>query len=224
MDAGRRGASGNGTPLATRDTATGLSNLHVTGRTGSDEGRHVIPDPFTFPIWLNLALFAASGAIIWVTGTRLARYAESISDRTGLGHAVVGVFILALATSLPEIASVVTTASGGNAPLAVNNLLGGVVLQTAIRAVADRVSGREALTHFVARAVLLLEGLLVVVLLTVTLTGIGVGDVETRLGCKDRRHRERVCEDMVNTTSRWLAQVDGGDRLLTEAYDEHAVG
>lgn len=152
------------------------------GQAGDGEGRFAIPDPQTFPIWLNLVLFAASGVVIWVAGTRLAWYAESIADRTGLGQAVVGVLILAVATSLPEIASVATTAFAGNAPLAVNNLLGGIVVQTSILAIADRVGGRKALTHFVARPVLLLEGLLVVVLLTITLTGIGIGDMVTPLG------------------------------------------
>lgn len=136
----------------------------------------------TLPVWINLVLFATAAIFIWSAGTRLARYADGIAERTGLGQAFVGVAFLALATSLPDGASVISAASIGNAPLAVNNLLGGIVLQTSILAIADRVSGGRALTHFVASSVLLLEGLLVVVLLSITLTGIGVGDVRTPLG------------------------------------------
>jgi cation:H+ antiporter len=134
-------------------------------------------DPQTFPVWLNLLLFACAAAVIWMAGTRLARYADRISDRTGLGEALVGVVFLAIATSLPEIASVLTATSSGEAPLAVNNLLGSIGLQTAIVVIADRLSGGKALTHFIAQSVLLLEGLVVVILLGITLTGIGVGDL-----------------------------------------------
>lgn len=136
----------------------------------------------TFSVWINLALFATAAVVIWITGTRLARYADSIAERTGLGQAFVGVVFLALATSLPDTASVISASFVGNAPLAVNNLLGGIIIQTSILVLADRVAGERALTHFIATSVLLLEGLLVIVLLAITVTGIGVGDVRTPLG------------------------------------------
>ena len=139
-------------------------------------------DPQSLPLWLNLVLFAGAAVVIWIAGTRLATYAEQLSDRTGLGEAFVGVVFLAIATSLPEIASTVTASSGGDAPLAVNNLLGGIVLLTAILAIADHISGGKALTHFVARSVLLLEATLVVALLGITVTGIGVGDLHGPFG------------------------------------------
>lgn len=148
----------------------------------SGEGPFVFYDPQSFPIWLNLALFAVSGVAIWFAGTRLAKYADTISERTGLGQAFVGILLLAVATSLPEVASIVTTSLIGAAPLAVNNLLGAVVVQTSLLAVADRVGGRQALTHFSARAVLLLEGLLVVGLLTIALIGLSLGDVRIPIG------------------------------------------
>ena len=139
-------------------------------------------DPQSLPLWLNLVLFTGAAVVIWIAGTRLATYAEQLSGRTGLGEAFVGVVFLAIATSLPEIASTVTASSGGDAPLAVNNLLGGIVLLTAILAIADHISGGKALTHFVARSVLLLEAALVVALLGITVTGIGVGDLHGPFG------------------------------------------
>lgn len=135
-----------------------------------------------FPVWINLVLFATAAVVIWITGVRLARYADRVADRTGLGQAFVGVAFLAVATSLPDSASVISASSVGNAPLAVNNLLGGIIVQTSILVLADRVAGEKALTHFIARSVLLLQGLLVIVLLAITLTGIGVGDLHTPLG------------------------------------------
>lgn len=141
-----------------------------------------MPDPQSLPIGINAALFFVAAVLIWMAGTRLARFADSISDRTGLGEAFVGVLFLAVATSLPDSASVITSASAGDASLSVNNLLGGIALQTTILVVADYVSGGKALTHFIAQSVLLLEGLIVVILLGVTLTGIGIGDTSIGLG------------------------------------------
>ena len=90
-------------------------------------------------LWLNLAIFAASAAVVWVAGTRVAELADVIARRTGLGHAVVGLLLLAGITSLPEIAVTVTASAGGNPQLAVNNLLGSVAMQVAILAVGASV-------------------------------------------------------------------------------------
>lgn len=142
----------------------------------------MVLDIQSLPVWLNIALFLLAAAIVWAAGTRLARYADLISERTSLGRAFVGLVFLAAATSAPEIATTLTGVAIGNAPLAVNNIFGGIVLQTAILAIADRVSGSDALTHFIGKSVLLLQGLLLVVLLAVALAGSGAGDVHGPLG------------------------------------------
>lgn len=136
----------------------------------------------SFPIWLNIVLFAVAAAFVWAAGTRLARYADLISDRTALGRAFVGLVLLAAATSLPEIATTVTASAIGNTSLAVNNLFGGIVLQTAILAIADRVSGPDSLTHFIAKSALLLQGLVLIILLAITLAGVSTGGMHAPLG------------------------------------------
>ncbi len=128
------------------------------------------------PLWQNLALFLVTAAVIWVAGSRLAVYADIIAERTGLGHAFIGLVLLASATSLPEIGRTISAASFGDAPLVVDSLLGGVVFQTSILALADFVMGKDrVLTFFAPRAVLLLEGALVVALLALALAGIAAG-------------------------------------------------
>lgn len=115
--------------------------------------------------WMNAGIFAACAALVWVAGTRIADYADAIARRTGIGHAAAGLLLLAGITSLPEIAVTVTASLGGNAALAVNNLLGSVAMQVAILAVADAVIGRDALTSVIPDpAVLLQIGLNVLVL------------------------------------------------------------
>ena len=125
----------------------------------------------SFPIWINLALFAMAAAVVWFAGGQVAFIGDSIADKTGLGSAFVGVLLLAVATSSPELSTTVTAAWRDNPVLAVNNLLGGIVMQTAILAVVDAVVVRGAMTAFTPRPVLMLQGILLIVLLSLTLAG-----------------------------------------------------
>lgn len=125
----------------------------------------------------NLAVFALGAAFIWFAGTRVARYADEISRLTGLGHALLGLLLLGGVTSLPEFAVSITSAASGNAALAVNNILGGVVMQVAILAIADFAVGRAALTAVVPDPVVILQGALNVLLLSIVPIAIVVGDV-----------------------------------------------
>lgn len=101
------------------------------------------------PVWLVWLVFVGAAAAVWVAGTRVSGYADVISQRTGLGQAIVGLVLLGGITSLPEIAASSTSALAGDAPLAVNNLLGGVAMQVAILAIGDLAVGRAALTSVV---------------------------------------------------------------------------
>lgn len=125
---------------------------------------------------LNAAFFVVAAAIIGFAGTRVARYADSIQKRTGMGEAVAGMLLLGLITALPETAVTVTAAHAGNARLAVNNLLGGMALNVAILATADIAIRREALTSAVASALPLLQGALLVLMLAIVASATVVGD------------------------------------------------
>jgi cation:H+ antiporter len=109
------------------------------------------------PLWLNLAVFAASACVVWFAGTRIAGYADAIAQKTGIGHAAVGLLLLAGVTSLPEVAVTLTASIGGNAQLAVNNLLGSIAMQVAILAVADAVIGKDALTSVIPDPIVMLQ-------------------------------------------------------------------
>lgn len=130
----------------------------------------------SFSMWVNLAIFAAAGVVVWLAGTRLSGYAEEISDRTGVGAAFIGALMLGGITSLPEVATTVTASLIGNAPLAVNNLFGGVAMQVAILAVADAVVKRSPLSVATAQPVVLLQGTLLVLVLGVAVAGIALGE------------------------------------------------
>jgi cation:H+ antiporter len=70
-------------------------------------------------------IFAASAAVVWIAGTRLARYAKAISERSGAGQGFIGTVLLGVVASFPEMTMAATAALIGNAPLAINLLLGG---------------------------------------------------------------------------------------------------
>lgn len=136
-----------------------------------------MPSFADFPIWLNVLAFAISAGAVWLAGTRLSRYVDAISRHTGLGQAVLGVLLLGGITSLPEIAVAGSASLGGNAPLAVNNLLGGFAMQVAVLAVADLAIRRNTLTYAVPDPIVLLQGVLGILLTAVVCVGIAVGDV-----------------------------------------------
>ena len=94
-------------------------------------------------IWAQLALCA--GAIA-VAGSLLSRYADVIADKTGWSGAWVGLVLLATVTSLPELATGISSVTLADAPdVAVGNMLGACVLNLSYVAVLDVLKRDEPL-------------------------------------------------------------------------------
>jgi cation:H+ antiporter len=129
-----------------------------------------------FPLWANLMIFGGAAIFVWVAGTRLASCADVLAARTGMSQAFVGMIMLGVATSLPEIATTVTAARIGNARLVSGNLFGGVAAQVAILAIVDLVVVRGALTYFTPNPILLVQGMMLLLLLALALAGAVVGE------------------------------------------------
>ncbi len=123
-------------------------------------------DLAAYPPALNALLFAAAAGGVWSAGTRLASYADEISDRKKLGQALMGLVFLAGATELPEVVTTVTAAIAGEARLLLNNMFGGVTMQTAVLSVADAFAGTAAITFYPRKPTPILEAALLIVLLT----------------------------------------------------------
>jgi cation:H+ antiporter len=94
--------------------------------------------------WLNmpaallLALqFVASAAAVVVAGSYLARYADAIGDRTGIGGLWIGTVLLAAATSLPELGTDVFAVRLGATDLALGDLFGSSMANMLILALLD---------------------------------------------------------------------------------------
>ncbi len=120
-------------------------------------------------LWIIIAGFAASAAVIGVAGTMLAARADVLADRIGWGEALVGAVLLGGSTSLPGILTSVVAAAQGYPSLSIANAVGGIAVQTAFLAVADFFYRRVNLEHAAASATNLSQGSLLVALLAVPL-------------------------------------------------------
>ncbi|MGD9511447.1 MAG: sodium:calcium antiporter [Geminicoccaceae bacterium] len=129
-----------------------------------------------YSIWVNVALFAAGGAIVWAAGTRMVGLVDRLAGRTGMGQGFAGMLLLGGIVSLTEISTVSTAAFTDSPLLALNNLLGSESINLFLLAAVDPLSGREALTSFIAKPAMLLQGTVGVVLLALAAVAIAVGD------------------------------------------------
>jgi cation:H+ antiporter len=129
-----------------------------------------------FSIWASIAVFGVSAIIVWTAGTRLVRFVDRLSRKTGMGQGFAGMLLLGGIVSLTEISTVTTAAFTGSPLLALNNLLGSESINLFLLAAVDPLSGREALTSFIAKPVMLLQGTLGIILLTVVAAALVTGD------------------------------------------------
>ncbi|MGJ8623072.1 MAG: sodium:calcium antiporter [Yoonia sp.] len=116
----------------------------------------------------SILLFALCAVVVWFAGARLAYLADGLADRFKLAKSLVGLLLLSLATSLPEVATTLSAAVSQAQNLVLNNLFGGIALQTAILGVAD-FWARGAITNYPRSANHALEATLLVLLLSITL-------------------------------------------------------
>ncbi len=127
----------------------------------------------TLSLPLLLALFVVAAAAVWVAGTQLSDTTDILSSRFGLGQALGGLIILSIATNLPEIAITVSAALSHNLGIAIGNILGGIAVQTVVLVILDQFGVRQKhpLSYMAASLLLVLEGVLVVAVLTVAIMG-----------------------------------------------------
>jgi len=88
-----------------------------------------------------LLSFAATAAVVVLSGTRLSLYGDALGERTGLGRGLVGLVFLAAVTSLPELVVSLTSVIQcpdllQGADLATGNMLGSNIFNLLILALA----------------------------------------------------------------------------------------
>jgi len=86
-------------------------------------------------LWLQ---FAASAVLILLAAHFLASSADTVAERTGLGRSFIGVVMLATATSLPELATGISSIAWLDAPdLAIGDAFGSNLFNLLIIGLAD---------------------------------------------------------------------------------------
>ena len=122
-----------------------------------------------------MVVFTGLASLIWFSGTRLSYLVDALAEKTKIARAMMGLIILAAITELPEMVTTMTAAWTGNAALALNNMFGGITMQTAILAIADVIVVKAVLTTFPRKPTPIIEGLFLIIMLTilsiVSLTG-----------------------------------------------------
>ncbi len=94
-------------------------------------------------IWLILE-FLLCASVIFFAGFKISLYGDEIGKRTGLGQIWIGIVILAMLTSLPELATNIGAVTIALQPdLALGNVLGSNVFNLVIIAILDILQKRE---------------------------------------------------------------------------------
>lgn len=120
----------------------------------------------------SIGLFLGAALIIAVAGVQLTIRAQQLAVLTGLGELLTGAVLIGLITSLSGLVTTITAAHSGHASLAMSNALGGIAVQTLFLAIADMVYRSANLEHAAASEANLLQGAVLIVLLTLPLLAI----------------------------------------------------
>lgn len=100
------------------------------------------------PLALSVITFVVNAVIVVAAGSALARSGDTIAKRTGLGGAWVGSVLVAIATSLPEIATDIAALRLGAIDLAAGDLFGSSMANMLILALVSLTpAGRSIFRH-----------------------------------------------------------------------------
>ncbi|RJX27746.1 MAG: sodium:calcium antiporter [Dethiobacter sp.] len=119
-------------------------------------------------MWLS---FFLNAALIVAAGTQLAKNAERISAKLGLGKAWAGALLLPLATSLPELITSRRAAIIAAPDLAGGNIYGSILFNLTLIALIDLVQGRGPLTARRKRSLVVIA-LFSIIILVFSIIGI----------------------------------------------------
>lgn len=139
-------------------------------------------------MWIALLQFISAGVGIIVGGIGLARSADLISRRSGMGHLIGGALLISTATSLPDLFVGISAARNGLPNLIVGDLVGAALINLMILAVLDmtnysrgrllsRVAAAHALSGAMSVTLLALTGMAVLLPdeLNPSIAGVSVG-------------------------------------------------
>lgn len=120
----------------------------------------------------GIIAFTLGAIVIVIAGSRLARVADELADRTGLGEALFGIFLLAGVTSLPDFAATLSAAMDARPDLAMSNVMGSMAANLVFLGIADVIYRKANLEHAAASSTNLMLAAFLIVLLALPLLAI----------------------------------------------------
>lgn len=122
---------------------------------------------------LSLGIFIVSIFMLWYFCSKLSSIVNFIDDKFNLGNAFGGTIILSVVTNLPETAIIMSGAIKGNTDLAVGNILGGIVIQSALLIMFDAFNRKEQkpLSTLTSSKTSILQGLFLILILACVIVG-----------------------------------------------------
>jgi cation:H+ antiporter len=89
-------------------------------------------------MYLNLLSFLGCGLVILLAGKQLSCYGDLLAEKTGIGKAFIGLFLMSAVTSLPELmVGISSSALVQSADLAVGDILGSCAFNLVILSLMD---------------------------------------------------------------------------------------
>jgi cation:H+ antiporter len=128
-------------------------------------------------LFAAVLIFTGAALVIILAGTALTKYADKIADKTGLGEALVGAVFLGGVTSISGIITSVVAAYNNYPELAISNAIGGIAAQTVFLSIADISYPKANLEHASASLANLMQGVLLLGLLSLVILGIASPDI-----------------------------------------------
>jgi len=129
-------------------------------------------------VWLE---FLAVTGLILFSGTRLSRYGDLISKKTGLSGLWLGLVLMAGVTSLPELATGLSAVASNLPDIATGNILGSCVFNVFILGLLDALSREVPLSSKINQGNILAAGMSILFLGGVSLS-LFAGDKLPALG------------------------------------------
>lgn len=112
-------------------------------------------------VWLE---FLGVTGLILFSGTRLARYGDIISEKSGLSRLWLGMVLMAGVTSLPELATGLSAVASNLPDIAAGNILGSCVFNVFILGILDTLSKKVPLSSKTSQENILSAGMSVLFL------------------------------------------------------------
>lgn len=119
------------------------------------------------------AIFTLTAIVTWRAGVALSKTVSTLDTRFKLGEAFGGLILLGIASSLPELAVILSAARADHTSIILGNILGGVAIQTLVMVILDFVQkNKKPLSYIAGSELMSIEVVFAMILRILAIAGI----------------------------------------------------